>query len=115
MARVLLLTLVFAPDGVSTADVVIALALIHHLAIANNVPLGQLAQFFARLGRRFIVKFVPKSDPRKQMLLAHRDDIFADYTRAGFETAFMSQFWIRRAESIQGSERVLFLMERRDR
>jgi hypothetical protein len=97
------------------ADVVMALALVHHLAISNNVPLEGLARLFARLGRWLIVEFVPKGDLRTQELLARRDDMFANYTREGFESAFKAQFWIRRAEVMQGSARVLFLMERHDR
>ena len=43
-------------------DAVMALALVHHLAISNNVPLPDLADFFASLGRWLIVEFIPKED-----------------------------------------------------
>src|SRR5919109_2075597 len=42
------------------ADLVLALALIHHLAISNNVPLPQLAAFFAESGQWLVIEFVPK-------------------------------------------------------
>ena len=67
------------------ADVAMALALIHHLAIGNNVPLDMVAEFFAELGNKLIIEFVPKSDPMVQTLLANREDIFPDYDQAGFE------------------------------
>ena len=41
------------------AGLVLALALVHHLAIANNVPLPDLAAFFARVSRRLVIEFVP--------------------------------------------------------
>ena len=47
----------------SDADVVLALALVHHLAISNNVPLGMIASLFARLAPRAIVEFVPEAGP----------------------------------------------------
>ena len=59
----------------ANADVLVALALVHHLAIGNNVPLGQISSFFARLGRQLIIEFVPKSDPRVQQMLAARKDV----------------------------------------
>ena len=95
------------------ADMVLALALVHHLAIGNNVPLREIASFFSKCGRWTAVEFVPKHDPQAQKLLANRNDIFADYTRDGFEAAFQSEFEIRKVEPILGTDRVLYLMERR--
>jgi SAM-dependent methyltransferase len=95
------------------ADLVLALALVHHLAIANNVPLPRVAEFFHRLAPSLIVEFVPKGDPQVQRLLATREDIFPDYTPAGFERSFAARWNISRTERIAGSERVLYLMRRR--
>jgi len=92
------------------AAAVLALALIHHLAIANNVPLPRLAEFFRAAGDWLITEFVPKSDSQVQILLATREDIFPNYTREGFEQAFAVYFTIQAAEPIQGSERWLYLM-----
>ena len=96
------------------ADCVMALALIHHLAIGNNVPLGHIAQYFASLSEWLIIEFVPKSDKQVQKLLASRIDIFADYTLAGFEAEFEPLFETVRSQKIRGSERVLYLMRRRE-
>jgi len=95
------------------ADAVFALALIHHLAIGNNLPLGHVARFCASIGRDLIVEFVPKSDSQVQRLLATREDVFPDYTRDGFEHAFAECFETRDRSAIQGSERILYLMTRR--
>ena len=59
----------------SDADVVLGLALVHHLAISNNVPLGWIADLFARLAAAAIVEFVPKDDPMTRRLLAARRDV----------------------------------------
>ena len=95
------------------ADTVIALALIHHLAISNNVPLDRLAQFFARAGRHLIIEFVPKNDSQVQRLLATREDVFPSYHKAGFEQAFAGCFEILEQVDIAGSERTLYLMRRK--
>lgn len=92
------------------ADLILALALIHHLVISNNTPLDMVAGFLAGLCRWLIIEFVPKHDPKVQKLLATRDDIFPDYTRPGFEAAFTHYFTIERAEPIGDSSRILYLM-----
>jgi hypothetical protein len=96
------------------ADAVLALALIHHLAISNNVPLAKLAQFFGEMGHWLVIEFVPKSDSQVKRLLASRKDIFTDFNQESFEAVFSGEFDIRRAERIDGSERTLYLMERKN-
>jgi SAM-dependent methyltransferase len=95
-------------------DLVLALALVHHLAIANNVPLEQVATYFAGLAPQLIVEFVPKSDSQVQRLLASRADIFPKYTQAGFEQAFARTYNILRQEAIPDSKRMLYLMRRKE-
>ena len=94
------------------ADMVLALALIHHLAISNNVPLPQLADFFADAGNWLVIEFVPKSDTQVQKLLSSRKDIFSDYTRGSFEEAFTERFSICEKIAVEESERFLYLMEK---
>jgi hypothetical protein len=95
------------------ADLVMALALIHHLAIGNNVPLGSLATFFASLSPWTILEFVPKTDSQVQRLLASRDDIYTDYSAEGFERAFGETHIITEKAAIPGSERTLYLLRRK--
>ena len=97
--------------GRGPADMVLALALIHHLAISNNVPLPQVADFFASVGKWLVIEFVPKSDSQVQKLLVSRDDIFPGYTREGFESAFQHKFRIVEAVNVREADRVLYLME----
>jgi ribosomal protein L11 methylase PrmA len=94
------------------ADAVLALALLHHLAISNNLPFDRIADFFSRICHWLIIEFVPKSDSQVQRLLLTREDIFADYTEHAFERAFARHFTVRESIQIQDSERRLYLMER---
>jgi hypothetical protein len=91
---------------------VYALGLLHHLAISNNVPLPQLAEFFYDLGRSMVVEFIPKSDSQVKRLLASRLDIFASYTQSDFEDAFRRRFAILDSAPLPESERTLYLLQR---
>jgi SAM-dependent methyltransferase len=94
-------------------DLTLALALVHHLAIGNNVPLPAVATLFARMAPHAIVEFVPKSDPMTRRLLASRRDIFDAYTIDGFRSAFSGPFETVREAPIADSPRTLFLLRRR--
>jgi len=91
----------------------LALALIHHLAIANNVPMKMIAEYFRSLGNWAIVEFVPKTDPKVILLLESRDDVFEDYTQERFELEFGSMFQIETKLPVRDSERVLYLLKGR--
>ena len=91
-------------------DAVLALGLIHHLAISNNVPLGQIASFLATLGKWLIVEWVPKDDSQFQRLLNSRDDVFPEYAQPQFEEQFRRYFEIERAVPLLETKRTLYLM-----
>ncbi|MEX0616485.1 MAG: class I SAM-dependent methyltransferase [Candidatus Woykebacteria bacterium] len=91
-------------------DAALALALIHHLAISNNLPLGELADFFSSICKSLIIEFVPKEDSQVQKLLSTREDIFPNYTKEKFEEEFRKLFRIKKTANIINSNRVLYLM-----
>ncbi len=99
--------------GRGPADTAMALALIHHIAVSNNVPFPKIAEFFQSLCRHLIIEFVPKSDSQVQRLLATREDIFDSYTQSNFEQDFSQFFRIVRSVPVVESERVMYLMESR--
>ncbi|MFC1514696.1 SAM-dependent methyltransferase [Candidatus Omnitrophota bacterium] len=93
------------------ADTVLALALIHHLAISNNLPLNRIAKFFSKICKNLIIEFIPKSDSQVQRLLLTREDIFSGYTREDFERAFEKYFTIQDSVNIKDSQRAVYLMQ----
>lgn len=95
------------------ADTIMALALIHHLAISNNVPLKWIAEFLSRICRNLIIEFIPKSDSQVQKLLMSREDIFPDYKKELFEKEFSIYFNIKNGQPLTGSHRIIYLMERK--
>lgn len=94
------------------ADLLLALAVIHHLALGNNVPLPQIARFFARSGNWLLVEFVPKRDSQSQRLLAGKGDIFPYYDEFHFEAALAPWFEIVISAPIPETERRLYLCRR---
>jgi ribosomal protein L11 methylase PrmA len=94
-------------------DLLLALALVHHLAISRNVPLAMLLDLFAQMAPLAIVEFVPKEDVMVRRLLATRRDVFPDYTIEGFREAASERFETVLERSIEDSPRTLFLLRRR--
>lgn len=94
-------------------DLVMALAIIHHLAISNNLPLEKIAEYFSRLGKNLIIEFVGKEDSQVKILLATREDIFPNYNVEGFESAFINYFDIVEKRSIENTERILYLLQKK--
>ena len=91
----------------------LALALVHHLAIGRNVPLPMVLGLFADLAPWAIVEFVPKEDAMVRRLLASRRDVFPDYTLEAFRSVANDRFEVVREAPIEDSLRVLFLLRRR--
>jgi hypothetical protein len=98
--------------GRGPADFVLALALVHHLVIAGNVPLAQVAQWLAMIGKAGVIEFVPKSDPMAQRLLATRKDVYANYTESEFQAALLGHYQIEERHPLPGSARVLYRVKR---
>lgn len=94
-------------------DVILCLALVHHLAIGNNVPLPRIASLLADLGEWLVIEFVAKEDSQVQRMLQSREDVFPNYDAASFEAAFGREYEILQRDAIQNSHRTLYLMRRR--
>lgn len=93
-------------------DLTMALALIHHLAIGNNISLEQLAATFSACSPWLIIEFVPKTDPKVALLLQNREAIFDNYTEENFIAAFQKKMTITEKITVPGTGRVLFLLKR---
>ncbi|MBR2570607.1 MAG: SAM-dependent methyltransferase [Clostridia bacterium] len=96
--------------GRQTPDLILMLAVIHHLAISNNLPMEKIGEWVASLAKHLIIEFVPKEDSQVKTLLATRDDIFPDYTEQGFEAAFSRHFEILQKSRVSETCRTLYLM-----
>ena len=76
-------------------DVVLALALVHHLAIGANVPLPEVVSWLGSLGGRIVVEFVHVEDVQVKRLLANKPQgLFDDYRREAFEDLLAEHFLV---------------------
>jgi hypothetical protein len=90
----------------------VALAVIHHLRIAANVPLKLISQQLASLADCLIIEFIPKQDSQVKKLLLNRKDEFDDYYQSSFEAIFSQWFAIEQSRPIPESQRRLYLLRR---
>ena len=95
-------------DRISKSDGVICLALIHHICIGRNVPIDMFLDLLFSLSDRILIEFVPKEDPMCQGLLAHREDVFHDYSINHFQKALENRASIINVSPLVDSGRVLF-------
>lgn len=95
------------------ADLVMALALIHHLSMGHNIPFESSAEMFSQMGSYLIIEWVPKSDEKVQLMLSHKKDIYTGYNQNEFVSAYTQRFDILDHAAIGSTGRILFLMKRK--
>ena len=94
-------------------DCVMALAVVHHLAIGKNIPLQKIAELFSGFTTDLIIEFVPKTDPKVLEMLEYRKDVFSSYSIENFEVQFSTYFSIEKKAEIPNSTRTLYLMRKK--
>jgi SAM-dependent methyltransferase len=92
-----------------TPDLVLALALIHHVAISANVPVREFVDWLASLRCSLVIEFPTREDPMVQKLLApKREGLHPDYELGSFERVLNDAFEVERSERLQSGTRVLY-------
>ncbi len=94
-------------------DIILALALVHHIAIGRNIPLEEIAGMLKEFGSLLIIEFVPATDPLVIRMRAGKDHPFADYSEEHFEQAFLRYYTLINKSEIGDSGRILYLFKRR--
>lgn len=94
-------------------DLMIALAIVHHLAISSYLPFEYIASWAAERCSSLIIEFVPKTDKKVQFLLQSREDIFLNYTEEHFNACFSNYFDVLHKQKIAGSDRILYFYQRK--
>jgi ribosomal protein L11 methylase PrmA len=89
-------------------DAVMGLALIHHLAVAKNLPLDEVISWLVDMAPQGVIEFIPKSDPMVQRLLQMREDLFDDYDKTSFESYLTRRARIVKSEVVSSSGRTLY-------
>jgi hypothetical protein len=95
-------------------DLVLALALVHHVAISANVPVKEFVDWLASLGSSLVIEFPTREDPMVQKLLApKRDGLHPDYELGYFEGVLSEAFEVERSERLESGTRVLYFARAR--
>ncbi len=90
-------------------DLVLCLAVIHHLAITNTVPLAEFVAWLAEVGSETVVEFPTREDPMVKILLRNkRSGLFDGYNLPAFEALLAERFDIKAREELPSGTRVLF-------
>lgn len=96
-------------------DLVLCLALIHHLVIGANLRLSEVLDWLAGLGRFLVIELVTREDARVQGLLRHRDDLYEDYDLPVFEKELAASFEVLRRQELPSGRRILYFAKSRRR
>jgi SAM-dependent methyltransferase len=93
-------------------DLVLMLAVIHHLILREQLPLAHIGELCGLLTKRWlVVEWVPPTDPMYQEWLRGRDDLYGKFNEGDLLRAFMPWFSVSDRTELNNG-RVLFLLER---
>lgn len=99
----------------SRPDLVLCLALIHHVVITANIPLAEFIEWLAGLTDKLVIEYVSREDDKVQTLLRNKEDKYADYSRESIEYELQKYFEIRRQEEVNNGDRSLYLCIKQER
>ena len=94
----------------SQPELILCLAVFHHLVITANIPLEDLLDYLHSLGCRLVVEFVTRDDAMVKALLSAKDDPFLDYDLACFERGIASRFDVAERQALPSGTRILFAL-----
>lgn len=94
-------------------DLVVCLALVHHLAISANIPLPRVVEWLAALADVVVIEFAERRDPMVAQLLANKSVTHADYSLVRFEQEVAKHFDTEAREELSCGTRTLYALRRR--
>lgn len=89
-------------------DLVLCLALIHHVVITANVPLDEFIEWLASLTDQLVIEYVSRSDDKVETLLRNKEDKYHDYSRENLESALARHYAIRKTLPLESGNRFLY-------
>ncbi len=95
--------------GRSKPDLVLALALVHHMAISATVPIPQIVDWLADMDAEVVVEIPHHNDPMvKRILRNKRAGLFDGYGLDAFDQGLRAAFDVRAVEELPGGTRTLY-------
>jgi 2-polyprenyl-3-methyl-5-hydroxy-6-metoxy-1,4-benzoquinol methylase len=95
-------------------DLVMMLAVVHHVLVTERIPLPDLLTLADELSSGYVlVEFVAPADPMFQRIVRGRDELYSHMSPAWFEAQALSRFELVRSTRIDGLNRWLYLFRSR--
>lgn len=94
-------------------DLVLCLALIHHMVIAANIPMDEFIGWLHDLGGDLVIEFVTAEDDMVRMLLRNKVNQYKDYTTENFERLVAPLFETVASQPLKGGHRRIYYLRRR--
>jgi ribosomal protein L11 methylase PrmA len=92
-----------------TPDLVLGLALIHHVCITANVPVSEFVDYLRSLDSNLVIEFVKREDPMAERLMSGKaEGTHPDYELSNFERLLEGRFSVERREELPSGTRVLY-------
>ena len=92
-------------------DLILCLALVHHMVISANIPLDEFVRWLSEIGASVIIEFPLKEDQMVRHLLRNKDDQYSEYTLPIFERLISAHFHVQSREELSNQTRVLFFLQ----
>ena len=97
----------------ANSEMVLALALIHHLFFTNKISINQIGEILNKFSSKYlIVEFIEITDKRVQELIVNNHTNQEDYTETNFIESLAKYFKILEIKKLQNSNRSLLFMEK---
>ena len=98
-------------DKRRSPDMVLCLALVHHMRVAANVPLSLFVEWLRSLDAAIILEFVGRDDEMFRKLIENKTEHYPDYTSERFRYEVEKHFTVGDRLGLKGGKRELLLLE----
>jgi len=95
-------------------DLLLCLALIHHVVITANVPLEEFVAWMSDLSDQLVIEYVARSDDKVETLLRNKEDKYSDYSRENLERELSRHYSIRKQLELESGNRFMYWCARSD-
>lgn len=96
-----------------TADLVMVLAVLHHISIGENVPFEKISSQLALMGNQLLIEFVSAEDPNAAKLLRYKPELLPRVSLPAFLQAFACEWEVVQEYPLKHSSRILFYMKKK--
>lgn len=98
-------------DNRNQPELILGLALIHHICLSGNVPIPAFLDWLAGTGAKLIIEFVGRDDVMVKEMLSRKLETHADYNLQNFETELDHRYEIGASKLLKDGDRKIYYCE----